>query len=120
VRKLIAALDSEAFADREAAEAALTQLGRPVEAELRKALAGTPSAEVKRRVGRILEQWAPSVAPEYPAEEARELRAVWALELAHTPEAERLLAAWVKAQVGRRLCEEAAAALKRLQRKKAG
>jgi hypothetical protein len=45
------------------------------------------------------------------------VRAVWALELAGTAEAKKLLAAWAAAQVGNRLCEEAAAALKRLRKK---
>jgi RNA polymerase sigma factor (sigma-70 family) len=116
VRRLIGGLDSETFAEREAAEADLAKLGRPAEAELRKALAGTPSAEVRRRVGRILARWGPPATAEYPAGEARELRAVWALELAGTPEAKKLLESWAAAKVGNRLCEEAIAALKRIQR----
>ena len=50
--------------------------------------------------------------------DARERRAVWALELAGTPEARALLVEWSEAKVGNRLCVEAAAALKRLQRNK--
>jgi WD40 repeat protein len=113
IRKLIGDLDSGEFEVRAAAEAALVKLGRAAESELRKALAETTSAEMKLRVGRILDRWAPQEAAEYSAVEARELRAVWALELAGTAEAKALLAAWAKAKVGNRLCEEAAAAQKR-------
>jgi RNA polymerase sigma factor (sigma-70 family) len=118
VRKLIGDLSSESFDAREAAEAALLKIGRLAEADLRKALAETDSAEVKQRAGRILGRLSPLEAGEYPAEEARELRAVWALELAGTPEARKLLEAWAKEKTGIRLCEEAAAALKRLERYK--
>jgi RNA polymerase sigma factor (sigma-70 family) len=113
VRKLIAALDSETFADREAAEAELAKLGRQAEAELRQAQAETTSAEVKRRMKKILDLLAPPAGAAYPADEARELRAVWALELAGTPEAKQVLEAWAAAKVGNRLGEAAAAALKR-------
>ncbi|HEV3258893.1 MAG TPA: sigma-70 family RNA polymerase sigma factor [Gemmataceae bacterium] len=116
--QLIADLDSPVFARREAATAELEKLGRRAEAALRKELAATASAEVKRRAERILARWAAAAAAEYPPEDARELRAVWALELAGTPEARTLLAEWAAAQVGNRLWEEAAAAEKRLQRKK--
>jgi WD40 repeat protein len=113
IRKLIGDLDSAEFEKRNAADAALVKIGRAAEAELLKALAETTSAEIKLRAGRILDRWAPHDAAEYSPEEARELRAVWALELAGTAEAKALLAAWAKAKVGNRLCEEAAAGQKR-------
>jgi hypothetical protein len=116
VRKLIAALGSPAFAERQAAAAELTRLGRRAEDELRKALAERPSAEVRRRIEEILGRWAAPVTAEHSADEARALRAVWALELAGTAEAKALLADWAVAKVGERLCDEAAAALQRLQR----
>jgi RNA polymerase sigma factor (sigma-70 family) len=116
IRKLIAQLDADAFADREAAEAELKKIGRPAEEELRKALTDATSPEVKRRVKAVVERWSPPTTAEYPAEEARELRAVWALELAGTPEAKKLLEGWAVGKVGNRLCEEAAAALKRWRR----
>jgi hypothetical protein len=114
LRQLIAALDGETFAAREAAEAELAKIGRPAEAELRKALARTTSPEVKRRAQRLLDRWAPPGAAEYPPDQARELRAVWALELARSPGATRLLEAWATAKVGDRLGEAAASALGRL------
>jgi hypothetical protein len=119
VAQLIADLDNPDFARREAATAELAKLGRRAEAALRKEWAETTSAEVRRRAEKILACWAPCEAAAYPAEDARELRAVWALELADTPAARTLLAEWAAAKVGNRLCEEAEAALKRLQRRKA-
>jgi RNA polymerase sigma factor (sigma-70 family) len=117
IRKLIGQLDSETFAERQAAEEELRKLGHQAEAELRKALAETTSAEVKRRAGQIVEQWSSTPVAVYSAAEARELRAVWALELAGTSEANKLLEGWAKAKVGNRLCEEAAAVLQRQPRK---
>jgi hypothetical protein len=114
VRKLIAELDNTKFTERETAQAELAKLGRHVEPELRKALAETKSLEVKRRAEALLDRWSPPATAEYSPEDAREMRAVWALELAGTPDAKQLLAAWAKAKVGNRLCEEAAAAVKRL------
>jgi RNA polymerase sigma factor (sigma-70 family) len=116
VRKLIAELDGATFAGREAAEAELAKFGRRAEPALRKALAEATSPEVRRRAERLLGRWAPPAAAEYPAGQARELRAVWALELAGTPEAKKLLEAWAAAGVGEQLCEAADAALKRLRR----
>lgn len=116
IGKLIGALDSAAFADRETASAELTKIGRRAEAALRKAATDSPSAEVRGRAEAILGQWNPLATAEYSAEEARELRAVWALELAGTPEAVKLLESWSAAKVGKRLCDEAAAALQRLRR----
>jgi hypothetical protein len=117
VRKLIDKLDSGEFESREAAEAELGQLGRQVEDDLSKAVNETKSAEVKERAGRILAKLATPDAAEYPTDEARELRAVWALELAGAAEAKKLLEAWAKGKTGNRLSEAAAAALKRMTRK---
>jgi RNA polymerase sigma factor (sigma-70 family) len=68
VGKLIAGLDSDTFAEREAAEAELVKVGRPAEAALRKALAESPSAEVKRRARTVLgPPRPPSTRPRRPA-----------------------------------------------------
>jgi WD40 repeat protein len=117
VRKLVDKLDSGEFEVREAAEAELAKLGRQVEDDLRKAVTETKSAEVKERAGRVLAKLSTPDAAEYPADEARELRAVWALELAGTAEAKKLLEAWANAKVGNRLSEASAAALKRMRGK---
>ncbi len=116
IRQLIAGLDGDTFAAREAAEAELAKFGRRAEPAVRKALAETTSAEVKRRAARLVARWGPPAGADYPPEQARELRAVWALELAGTPEAKKLLEEWAAAGVGERLCEAADAALKRLRR----
>jgi hypothetical protein len=108
VRRLIADLDHQDFATREAAEAGLVKIGRVVEPELRKELTAKPSPEVKRRAERVLARWSSSAPAACPADEARELRAVWALKLAGTPAARKLLDAWATERVGTRLCEEAA------------
>jgi RNA polymerase sigma factor (sigma-70 family) len=113
IRKLIADLDSSAAASRDAASAELEKLGQEAEAELRKELEATESAEVKRRVRRLLARLAPPAGGGYSPEDARELRAVWALELAGTKEARKLLADWAEARVGHRLGVEAAAAVRR-------
>jgi hypothetical protein len=116
LRKLVAGLDGDTFEAREASEADLAKLGRRAEPVLRKALAETTSPEVKRRAARLLARWAAPAGAEYPAGQARELRAVWALELAGTPEAKKLLEEWAGAGAGERLCEAADGALKRLRR----
>jgi hypothetical protein len=116
LRQLVAGLDGDTFAARQAAEAGLAKLGRRAEPALRQALAETTSPEVRRRASRLLARWAAPASAEYPAGQARELRAVWALELAGTPEAKKLLEGWAGAGVGERLCEAADAALKRLRR----
>jgi len=118
VAKLIGDLDSATFEDREAAKAALEKMGRRVEAELKKTAEETSSAEVKRRIELILARLAGPEAADYSAEEAREFRAVWALELAGTPEAQKLLKEWSVGKVGIRLGAASTAALKRLDRNK--
>jgi hypothetical protein len=55
VAELIRLLDDPRFAVRERAMGELRKLGRQVEADLREALAGAPSAEVRARVTRLLE-----------------------------------------------------------------
>jgi RNA polymerase sigma factor (sigma-70 family) len=120
VARLIGELDSSSYAKREAAAAELIKLGRSAEDSLRKASAEPASIEVKQRVDKLLARWDSPPRAEYPADEALELRAVWALELAATAEARTLLEDWAAAKVGNRLCEEAAAAVKRMERKGAG
>ena len=114
VRTLIAELDSPRFAAREAAAAELIKLGRRAEAQVRKALAESKSAEARQGLERVLNRLKPSALAELPPDDARELRAVWALELAGTAEARKLLADWATAKIGIRLCDESAAVLKRL------
>jgi RNA polymerase sigma factor (sigma-70 family) len=114
VRRLVADLDSERFAVRDQAARELEQLGEPAAPVLRQALEGRPSAEVRRRLEGLLEQWESGVpAPEW----LRLLRAVEALERIDSPEARRLLDSLAGGAEEARLTREAAAAVRRLARR---
>jgi WD40 repeat protein len=114
--RLIAELDSEEFAVREKASAELGRLDGAAAPACRKALEDRPSAEMRRRLERLLkvedrERWSPS------PDRLRQLRALEALELAGGAEAQRLLAELAKGMPGARLTEEAKAGLERLRRR---
>jgi hypothetical protein len=110
LNRLLAQLDSDQFEERESAAEALEELGELAGPTLRAALAGQPSAEVRRRVGRLLGKLdAPPSAPG----RRREIRAVEVLERAGTPEARRLLEKLAKGAPAARLTREAKAALER-------
>jgi hypothetical protein len=113
VAKRIADLDDERFEVREQASRELEGLGRLVEPALRKALAGQPSAEAKRRLTDVLGK----VAGTTPTpEEVRAIRVVEALEQAGTPAARGLLTDLASGVAEARLTREAKAALQRLPR----
>jgi hypothetical protein len=82
----ITQLDSQQFETRDAARRELETAGRLAERALRRALAGAPSAEVRRQAEMLLDKlkW-----PIRDAEELRALRGVEALEHAGTPQARR-------------------------------
>jgi RNA polymerase sigma factor (sigma-70 family) len=113
VAALLAGLDSERFAEREGATRELEELGGLVEPALRRALAGGPSAEVKRRLKALLEK-IDGVTPE--PSQVRAVRAVEVLEHAGTPAARRLLADLAGGVPQARQTREARAALRRLER----
>jgi hypothetical protein len=115
LRRLIAGLDAAGFAEREAAEQRLAELGELADAALREALAGRPSAEVKRRVDRLLAEPRLVVA----AEARRHLRGVRLLEGIGSAEARRVLQRLAGGVPEARLTREATAALGRLQRRPA-
>jgi hypothetical protein len=114
---LIADLDSDDFATREAASAMLRELGAKAAPALRRAATGSGSAEVRRRAEKLL---APSSVPpaklRLPAagELLRGLRAVEVLERVGTPEARALLAGWESQEKDAHLASEARCALDRL------
>ncbi len=111
--RLIADLDSDAFADREKASAELTRRGRAALPALRKALEEDPSLEARRRLEKLvrgLEQTEPS------AEEWRARRAVRVLEHAGTAEAKKLLEELGGGSAEAPRTQEAKAALERLKR----
>jgi WD40 repeat protein len=115
VRRWIARLDADEFPDREEATRKLMDLGAGVEKLLREALAGSPSAEMKRRLHRILAAIKPGVTPD----EVRTARAIEVLERIGTAEARGVLRQLAAGRRGHPLTEDARAALDRLQRRPA-
>jgi hypothetical protein len=114
VERLLGALDDEKFEVREAATKELSALGDRAAPLLRKALAGNPSAEARRRLGELLSRLE-GAGPS--AETAREIRAVEALEAIGTPEARRLIDGFAAGPSGVRLTDEAKASAGRLSRR---
>jgi hypothetical protein len=107
--KLVKDLDADAFEDREKATDELARLGAAAGSALRKALEGTPSAEVKQRVELLLDKLRTTASPE----QTRESRALELLERLATPEATALLKELAAGADDARLTKEAKAALKR-------
>lgn len=109
VRQLLADLDASEFAVREKAANELTASGEQAEPALRQAVKESPSAEVRKRAEELLAavRGAPS------GETLQELRAIWALERAGTPEARRLLQTLAEGLPGARQTVQAKAALAR-------
>jgi hypothetical protein len=112
LERLLADLDSDQFAVREAASTALEELEPPVIPYLEATLKSTDSAEVRYRVNRILERrWGAALS----LEQLRQVRAVAILERIGAGEAKDLLKQWAGGPVGALLTMEATAALKRLE-----
>jgi RNA polymerase sigma factor (sigma-70 family) len=109
IAQLIADLDSEQFEVREQATKALRAFGDVAEPALRKAAAGQPSPEVRRRVETLLKQLDSSQSPSL----LRSVRAVEVLEHIATPEARQLLGKLAGGAPEARLTREAKAALER-------
>lgn len=109
-RKLLADLDSDSFAAREAAAKRLKELGLQAEPALRAALKAKPSLEQRRRIEPILA--ALSEMPEkLSSEELRQLRALIVLERIGSPEARRLLEEAAKGPPSARLTRQARSCL---------
>jgi hypothetical protein len=102
-------LDSDSYAQREKASQALADLGPSAEPILLEALAKSRSAEVRRRLQRVLKG--------QEAEQRRLGYAVEVLEMIGTKAARRLLVDLAKGARGSRLTREAQAALDRLERR---
>ncbi len=107
VTQLIADLDSDDVARRDAAFNELLKLGMPAEAPLRRALKEAPSAEARLRIVSLLK------AAEASAQ-LRPARALRVLELIGNDEARQALAALREGQEDTWLGREAKAALDRL------
>jgi WD40 repeat protein len=110
---LLKRLDSDEFREREEATRELKKLGDAAESALRKALAGNPSAELRRGAEELLAGLDPARSPR----RLREGRAVEVLEYVGTAEARRLLEALAKGAPEARLTREAKASLRRLDRR---
>jgi RNA polymerase sigma factor (sigma-70 family) len=113
IGRLIADLDSDQFAVREAASKELTKLGELARPALTKARDGQPSVEARRRIQELLDPLEKGVlAPE----QLQALRAVQVLERIGTPEAKQVLQALSQGAPPARLTRDAQAALDRLAR----
>jgi WD40 repeat protein len=110
--RLVADLDDDDFAVREQATRELERLGARAEPALRKALEGQPSAEVRARVGGLLEKL--KGGPPLPSAELVAQRALEALELAGTAEARQALKELTGGPPDGAIAEAAKAALERL------
>jgi RNA polymerase sigma factor (sigma-70 family) len=109
--RLLADLGSDRFELRRQAQAELEELGELTEPALRKALAGTPSLDLRQRLERLLDHLSGQVPP---AGQLRDLRAVELLELLGSPEARRLLQVLAGGAPEARLTREARSAIRRL------
>jgi WD40 repeat protein len=114
LERLIHDLDDEAFVVRERAAHELARLGDLAGGAIRKALAGAPSAEARRRLESLVEKLDARVLP---ADRLRVLRTLRVLEELDTPETRQLLKRFAGAQPDDILTNEAAAALGRLARR---
>jgi RNA polymerase sigma factor (sigma-70 family) len=110
VDKLLADLDSEQFAVREAASRELTGMGEQIEAALQRVLENKPSLEMRNRVRATQE----SLRGVPPAATLRTLRAIRVLEAIDTEQARQLLRQLARGAAGARETREAKAALQRL------
>jgi hypothetical protein len=112
--RLIADLDSDTFARREAASRELSRLGTIAESALRKCLENSPSAELRRRAEPLLEAL-PGWLIKDP-ETLRIVRAIWVLQRIGTPEARALLEKLAAGAPAARQTQEARAAVQFLDR----
>lgn len=110
LRRLIADLDAAAFEKREEASKELLQLGSDAGPALRQALAGSLSAEARRRIEALMEN--PSRLPP-SAEQLRRLRAIAALEQIGSAEALAILRDLTQGAPAAAETQEARAALER-------
>jgi hypothetical protein len=113
IPRLIVQLDSDRYADREAALKQLECLGPGAVPELQKVLDAQPSAEVRRRVGALLAT-PHAVRPPRSAEARRRVRSVRVLERIGSAEACRLLNELATGPAGAEETWQAKAALARL------
>jgi hypothetical protein len=111
VRKWIAALDSNQFTVRQQAAEALAPMLELVEADLRQVLAAKPTLELRQRVEALL---AEVRGPLHSPIRLRIVRGIDVLELAGTPEAQRLLEKLAQGVPAALATKDAKAALERI------
>jgi hypothetical protein len=111
--KLLADLDDAQAAVRDQAQRELESLGELAERAVRDALARGGSADLQRRLRRILR---PLENAPLSAVQLRQSRAVELLETVGTPAARKLLAELAKGAADARLTQDARSALQRLER----
>jgi len=109
IQKLVADLDSKSEPEREAAGRALRDLGSAAEAALREALEGSKSRELRQRITKLLDELNQTTPVDL-----RRARAVQALELCGTREAEEVLRQWSEGSPEVLLTRDARAALRRM------
>jgi hypothetical protein len=112
VAPLLAALDSDQFAERDKAMRDLEQLGLAVEPILREASSAKPSLEVRQRIEAVLDKLA-------GGRRWRVVRSLEVLEHIATPEARQLLETFSKGTAELWPAQEAKASLSRLARRQA-
>jgi hypothetical protein len=112
VARLLADLDSDDFAVRDKATKQLQKMGEAALPGLRKALAGQPPPELRRRAERLLDDLSGGTF-----EQLYTLRALEVLEHIGSPEARRLLETLGGGVPEARLTQEAKASLERLARR---
>jgi hypothetical protein len=106
VKRLLVELDSNRFAVRSRANKQLAELGPGIEADLRKALTGTLSVEVRRRVEKLLQLLV--------RQQVRGRRAIEVLEWTNNEAARQLLATLAGGAPAASLTQEATASLSRM------
>jgi hypothetical protein len=114
VKQLLTNLDSKRFPIREAAFRELKKMGSSIEPDLRQALTGRISPEVRKRVQALLDQY--GTHPATP-EERQQTRAMQVLERLGSRQARTVLTRLAEGAPGAWLTEEARAALQRLNRR---
>jgi hypothetical protein len=112
IARLIADLDDDDFGARETATEALRQMGDLAQPAMRAALEKTGSAEVRRRLEKLLERLEDSPVT---ADELMAVRGVEVLERIGSPAAKELLQQLAKGHESARVTREARSALERLQ-----
>jgi WD40 repeat protein len=111
--RLIADLDSSEFAARTKAKKDLEKMGAAAESAMRKALAGSPGAELRQSLEQLLEK-----LNSLTSEQVRQLRAIQALEWMATPEAKQIMQAIAKESgYWQRLRDDAQASVARLDKR---